>query len=310
MLKEIKFIQQDFLLVNACWLRPMTLRCFRCFSSNSQNVRCLPAQHNLWGQMCPISSRQTSMLGQRDTGLAATATPPASASASAPLFLTHSQHSAPPPLLATNAVAKPRRCSSARGEARSCLTEVKPSRPPPHTNLLPPAAAESSHSLPTGALLPPSLPPPQAPLPAPPYLRVALHQAPDALPLHLPLGPLPLLALQPQPPGAPAVLLLPALEAAHRLQGRRLLTAIPAAAARPTHAPRSPAWDAHSRPGRGSSPVECVTAAPLGEGPARPGTARHGTARHDAAAGGAARRLGLPALRVGGSWAPGSRAVG
>lgn len=265
--------------MNACWLQPMTLWCFRCFSSNSQNVRCLPAQHNLWGQMCPISSRQTSMLGQRDTGLAATATPPASASASAPLFLTHSQHSAPPPLLATNAVAKPRRCSSARGEARSCLTEVKPSRPPPHTNLLPPAAAESSHSLPTGALLPPSLPPPQAPLPAPPYLRVALHQAPDALPLHLPLGPLPLLALQPQPPGAPAVLLLPALEAAHRLQGRRLLTAIPAAAARPTHAPRSPAWDAHSRPGRGSSPVECVTAAPLGEGPARPGTARHGTAQ-------------------------------
>lgn len=97
--------------MNACWLRPMTLRCFRCFSSNSQNVRCLPAQHNLWGQMCPISSRQTSTLGQRDTGLAATATPPASASASAPLFLTHSQHSAPPPLLATNAVAKPRRCS-------------------------------------------------------------------------------------------------------------------------------------------------------------------------------------------------------
>lgn len=301
MLKEIKFIQQDFLLVNACWLRPMTLRCFRCFSSNSQNVRCLPAQHNLWGQMCPISSRQTSMLGQRDTGLAATATPPASASASArsssPTLSTRLPHPA--------RVAKPRRCSSARGEARSCLTEVKPSRPPPHTNLLPPAAAESSHSLPTGALLPPSLPPPQAPLPAPPYLRVALHQAPDALPLHLPLGPLPLLALQPQPPGAPAVLLLPALEAAHRLQGRRLLTAIPAAAARPTHAPRSPAWDAHSRPGRGSSPVECVTAAPLGEGPAR-----HGTARHDAAAGGAARRLGLPALCVGGSWAPGSRAVG
>lgn len=119
--------------------------------------------------------------------------------------------------------------------------------------------------------------------PSVPYLRVLLHQAADALPLHLPLGPLPLLTLQPQPLRAPGVLLLPALKAAHRVHRRRPPATIPTT--NPPHAPHRPAWAAHSCRLGARRRRSASTAAPPGLCTARPRLTRPGSAARGAVGG-------------------------